>query len=333
MSDTFTDSLGYLLQETGGNDNTWGQNINDQVTQYVEDKFVGRTAKSTTGGATALTQAECRKAFLDISGTLSGDATFTVPTKKNRWIVTNSCAGDFAVLFTTSGGTATSIPAGCSIDVYCDGTDVFRTDRHQVGEMFYSANATVPNGAYECTGAAISRTGRGIDLFAKTSTTWGVGNGSSTFNIPDGYTAGRFLRSRTASVSIGSSQTDQNKAHTHTGTTGGTTATGSIDLQGTHNHGGATSTDGTHNHTVTVEGHSGGGGGSSPYAAAGTSSVDVTQTPTTSSAGSHSHSISSSGLHNHTFTGNSHTHTFTTDSDGGTEARPTNLSAILCVRY
>jgi microcystin-dependent protein len=51
---------------------------------------------------------------------------------------------------------------------------------------------TMPSGWLKCNGAAISRTTYS-DLFAAIGTTYGSGNGSTTFNIPD-Y-RGEFLRS------------------------------------------------------------------------------------------------------------------------------------------
>jgi microcystin-dependent protein len=46
------------------------------------------------------------------------------------------------------------------------------------------SNASVPSGFLECNGAAVSRTTYSA-LFAVVSTTYGVGDGSTTFNVPD----------------------------------------------------------------------------------------------------------------------------------------------------
>lgn len=46
------------------------------------------------------------------------------------------------------------------------------------------AMSTPPTGWLECNGAAISRTTY-ADLFSAIGTTWGVGDGSTTFNLPD----------------------------------------------------------------------------------------------------------------------------------------------------
>ena len=86
------------------------------------------------------------------------------------------------------------------------------------GSVFSYASTTPPTGYLECNGAAVSRSTY-ASLFSAISTTWGVGDGSSTFNLPD--LRGQFVRGwdNSAGVDSGrsfaSSQTDQNKQHTH----------------------------------------------------------------------------------------------------------------------
>lgn len=53
-----------------------------------------------------------------------------------------------------------------------------------VGEVTDFAGSTAPSGWLICNGAAVSRTTY-ADLFAYIGTTWGAGNGSTTFNVPN----------------------------------------------------------------------------------------------------------------------------------------------------
>jgi hypothetical protein len=76
-----------------------------------------------------------------------------------------------------------------------------------------------------CDGTAVSRT-QYSDLFAVIGTTFGVGDGSTTFNLPD--TRGIFLRGAGTNPSngsntttIGTRQLDDFKGHTHTPNGGG----------------------------------------------------------------------------------------------------------------
>jgi len=94
--------------------------------------------------------------------------------------------------------------------------------------LAYVPGAPIAGWLY-CDGDAVSRTTY-ADLFAAIGTTYGVGDGSTTFNLPDlrgvflrglddgkGYDSGR---------TIGSYQADDNKAHTHTMPEGFTAASG-----------------------------------------------------------------------------------------------------------
>lgn len=86
-------------------------------------------------------------------------------------------------------------------------------------------NTTAPTGFLACDGSAISRTTYAT-LFAAIGTTWGTGNGSTTFNVPD--LRGAFLRGTGshgtsnmangndfAGPSVGSFENDQFQDHIH----------------------------------------------------------------------------------------------------------------------
>jgi microcystin-dependent protein len=80
--------------------------------------------------------------------------------------------------------------------------------------------STAPTGWIKANGAAVSRTTYAA-LFAIIGTTFGAGNGSTTFNLPDlrgefprGWDDGRGVDT---GRTLGSSQSGQNQAHTHTG--------------------------------------------------------------------------------------------------------------------
>jgi len=87
------------------------------------------------------------------------------------------------------------------------------------------AMASAPTGWLSCDGSAVSRTTYS-DLFAVIGTTWGSGNGSSTFTLPD--LRGAFLRgtgshgtsnmangSDFAGPSVGSFENDSIEHHSH----------------------------------------------------------------------------------------------------------------------
>ena len=104
-----------------------------------------------------------------------------------------------------------------------------------VGMIASFGMASAPTGWIICDGAAVSRTVTYDALFAVISTTWGVGNGSSTFNLPD--LRGAFLRGVGTStaftydttVTLAGVQDDMYQNHRHAiwSSISGATGTGS----------------------------------------------------------------------------------------------------------
>lgn len=89
-----------------------------------------------------------------------------------------------------------------------------------VGAVIMYAGASAPPGFLVCDGSAVSRTTYAA-LFTAISTTYGAGNGSTTFNLPN--TQGVFIRGagsqtisgNTYSGTQGTTQIDQLRAHNH----------------------------------------------------------------------------------------------------------------------
>lgn len=215
-------------------------------------------------------------------------------------------------------------------------------DRAPAGKVDYFAMSSPPTGYLKANGAAVSRTTYAA-LFAAIGTTFGAGDGSTTFNLPD--LRGEFVRGWDDARGVdsgrafGSAQGDQNKSHTHgasTNSTGAHTHTGTTSAD-SHSHTGTTSTTGAHTH-----GPSGGGNfmiypGTGMRVSGGSGDPEFNQASATTSAGNHSHSFTtSSDNHAHSFTtasSGAHSHTVTVDAEGGGEARPRNVALLACIKY
>jgi len=114
------------------------------------------------------------------------------------------------------------------------------------GDVKMFAGADVQTGWLLCNGAAVSRSTYS-DLFSAISTTWGTGDGSSTFNVPD-------LRGRApVGVGTGTSLTERTLAAT-TGTETHTLSTGELAAH-THTQNAHTHTQDAHNHTQDAHNH------------------------------------------------------------------------------
>lgn len=102
------------------------------------------------------------------------------------------------LLCTTGGTTSASdlvITSPSVGDIVNDGTVVWTIDKIGKGSksgggtptgtiIEYASNGSLPDGYLSCDGSAVSRTTY-ADLFDAIGTTWGSGNGSTTFNLPN----------------------------------------------------------------------------------------------------------------------------------------------------
>ena len=87
--------------------------------------------------------------------------------------------------------TATKLKTSRTINgVAFDGTKDIIVDSNPVGTIIAVAYTGVPEGYMHCNGAAVNRTTY-VNLFNKIGTTYGAGDGSTTFNLPN--TVARFL--------------------------------------------------------------------------------------------------------------------------------------------
>lgn len=180
--------------------------------------------------------------------------------------------------------------------------------------MIQCAGASVPEGYLKCNGANVSRTTY-ASLFNVIGTRYGVGNGSTTFTLPD--LRGEFIRGWDdgrgvdAGRSLGSRQDGQNESHTHTASTASA---------GSHTHTGSTDTAGNHTHTI-WRGRA--TGNSSTVAHNGD---NMSFDGTSSAAGAHTHSVSLDA-------NGAHAHSVVVNASGGNESRPRNVALMFCIKF
>lgn len=148
---------------------------------------------------------------------------------------------------------------------------------------------------------------------------WALGNGTTTFTLPDFTTTGRFPRSRTSANQLGKFQSNQNLTHHHACTTDNT---------------------GAHTHAGSISGGTGNASGDHTHTYNGIVATVGTVFALTSGAGFTAASGATSGgqsaTHNHslvTTSDGNHTHNFDTGDSGGTETRPESISVMWCIKY
>ena len=184
------------------------------------------------------------------------------------------------------------------------------------GTVTAFAGTVTPSGWVLCDGGLYGRTSGDPspqpNLFDVIGTTWGVGDGLTTFAVPDlrgmfvrGFDDGRGIDPLRA---FGTQQAGSFQSHNHNGVTGAESAH-------RHAYSGTTGTD-SPDHTHNSNGTAGLGQG-----AAGPNTVQQSggSQPTSGASARHTHSFSGT-----TAAGSSHTHSIS--SSGGTETRPINVA-------
>lgn len=188
MVSTFTPNRGYEQPGTGDYVDSWGPVVNDNFA--VIDSNISSTLTVSLNSSNVTlnaTQAE-NMAFL-LTGTLGADVSLIYPAVGAFFIVRNTTTGSFRVTVITSapGSVGVEVSQGQIAVLYSNGTNVYFADdaaRLPPGFIGDYGGGTVPVGWLLCDGAAISRTLYPA-LFTAIGTTWGAGDGSTTFNKPD----------------------------------------------------------------------------------------------------------------------------------------------------
>jgi hypothetical protein len=135
-----------------------------------------------------------------VTGALSFNVSVLIPAGyPGFWIIDNKTTGNFNLTIKSTDPVSVGVQPeqGFMSTVFCDGVNVSYSDMGTVqvalsvytaqhiipGTIILFGSTTVQTGYLLCNGAAVSRTTY-ADLFAKIGTTWGSGDGSTTFNVP-----------------------------------------------------------------------------------------------------------------------------------------------------
>jgi hypothetical protein len=151
MADTYSDQLRIRLQEDGANSSTWGTITNTNF-ELFESSISGLATISTTGGTYALSETngaddESRHAMLKVTGVLVSNSTIVVPSKTKNYTVWNATTGAYTVTIKTAAGTGVFVPRDGAVAVFCDGTNVYSTNRAAVDSTFSIYDETDPTKA------------------------------------------------------------------------------------------------------------------------------------------------------------------------------------------
>jgi len=335
-ADTYDSILGLILQGTGNNNNTWGTTQNNSATVPAARATAGINTITRTSGTedlSTVTPPAGLRADIDfiqrLTGALTGHVTVQVPNVSKTWWFQNDTSNAFNVYVKTPSGTAIQIPQGCGRFVMGNGSNgLTRHDKDEVGSIRISAKAAIGFGELACSGASLLKADY-PDLYSAIGTTWGSAD-SLHFTLPDLTTNNRFLRAAGGAVSVGTYQSNQNAAHTHSITGAPGAGTLGTDSQGSHTHTATVNEGSGHNHGGgQASGQNGFGGTNNGFQASWFGSAGNTNNATTGISVTNS----SAGAHTHNITGAPSAGTLGTASQGGSEARPESAAVLFGIRY
>ena len=147
-----TGQLGLVTPTQGTLSGTWGDTVNNGITEYVNIAIAGTltfsgdgaiTLANTTGSASAtnIGSTTAQYMVIQITGTLTGTKTITAPSYSKIYLVDNTTA-TYGVVFKASGQTGVTIAAGEKAFVYFNGTDYVKTASSSSGVSTISFGST-----------------------------------------------------------------------------------------------------------------------------------------------------------------------------------------------
>jgi hypothetical protein len=161
MTTGATGQLGLALPVQGELSGTWGDTVNNGITQYTNIAIAATltltgdgavTLANTTGDASASNitstlagagTVTAQFAIVRVTGTLTTAKVITAPSYSKTYVVVNAATGGI-VTFKASGQTGVSVAVGESAFVYYNGTDYVKlaTTTYGVGDVVGPASAT-----------------------------------------------------------------------------------------------------------------------------------------------------------------------------------------------
>lgn len=142
MASTYS-ALKIQLMTTGENSGTWGNVTNVNLGTALEEAIVGSADVTFASGTVTLTLTDsnatqtARNLRLNLTGTSGGAQNLIVPAIEKVYIVNNGCAD--AITVKNSTGTGIAVPAGKTMWVYNNGTNVVDAVTHLTSLTLASA--------------------------------------------------------------------------------------------------------------------------------------------------------------------------------------------------
>lgn len=183
MPSTYS-NLKIELIATGEQTGTWGTTTNTNLGTALEEAITGSATVSFSSAdvTISLTNSNASQAArnlrLNLSGTSGGARTLTVPTIEKLYLINNGLADACTVKNST--GTGIAVPAGKSMFVFNDGTNVVDAVTH-LSSITLNTDLAIADGGTGASDAGTARTNLGLGTMAtQNGTSVSISGGSAT---------------------------------------------------------------------------------------------------------------------------------------------------------
>jgi hypothetical protein len=135
MASTYTTRINLELQADGENPNSWGDILNNNVIQLVDDAIAAYTSVTLSSADYTLTANDgstdqARSAVIEVVGTVSADVNLIIPGVSKFYFVKDKSVrqNDSTITIKTAAGSGLTLEASATRSVICDSVSVFETD-------------------------------------------------------------------------------------------------------------------------------------------------------------------------------------------------------------
>ena len=126
MTSTFSQNKNLELPANGDYVNTWNIPVNSDMS-ILDAAFGGTTSLNASAGSVTLSVSQYQKLILNVTGSISADVTYTIPSGVGgQWVVKNLTTGGYNVIIASAGGGASATVTNGNVStVISDGTNCY----------------------------------------------------------------------------------------------------------------------------------------------------------------------------------------------------------------